>query len=120
MEKIVFFGAVVVVGVAAMCYVTFRFISNEINILKTTLCAGKGLPSKLCEEYINSLFNQIRTAANQISEVRAENLKLRSDLELNKIEIEAYKMRIEKLLEENKEIKYKLENKQIAIIKGEE
>ena len=113
MEKIVFFGAVVVVGVAAMCYVTFRFISNEINILKTTLCAGKGLPSKLCEEYINSLFNQI-------SEVRAENLKLRSDLELNKIEIEAYKMRIEKLLEENKEIKYKLENKQIAIIKGEE
>ena len=119
MEKIVFFGAVVVVGVAAMCYVTFRFISNEINILKTTLCAGKGLPSKLCEEYINSLFNQIRTAANKISEVRVENLKLSSDLELNKIEIEGYKQRIEKLLEENKELKCRLEEKQLTIIKGD-
>ena len=93
MEKMAFLVAVVVIGVAAMCYATFRFISNEINILKTTICTGKEFPSRLYEEYVNSLFNQIRTAANQISEVRVENLKLRSDLERDKIIIEEHERR---------------------------
>ena len=87
MEKMAIFIMVVIFGVAAMCYATFRFISNEIDILKTTLRTSKGLESRLCEEYVNSLLNQISTAANQISEVRAENLKLRSDLERDKIVI---------------------------------
>lgn len=96
------------------------FISNEIDNIKTTFRTSKGLESRLCEEYINSLLNQIRTAANQISEVGVENLKLRSDLELNKIEIEGYKLRIEKLLKENKDLKDKLENEQRTTMKSGE
>ena len=48
-----------------------------------------------------------------------ENLKLCSDLERDKIVIAEHERRIAKLQEENEELKYKLENKQIAIIKGE-
>ena len=119
MEKMGLFVVIVIFGVTAICYATFRFIHNEIYILKTTLRTSKGMEIRLCEEYINSLLNQIRTAANKISEVGVENLKLRSDLERDKIEIEGYKLRIEKLLEENKDLKDRLENKQITIIEDE-